>query len=661
MNRFFSSLFIGLFCYVVHSSPCFAKFKLELSDSGLSPAQKAATLQLLAEAETALPPLLKQRLNTTINVTWNANLAKNVYGRTNGNNSLVLNRALLASLTDGSAATEKTSRTHGSIRRELLATVLHEISHLYDDQGFFSKEQASKIYYCKRLAKSKDINTLPTACIDYAKRHFTISDDARFLDLAGWPLTISEEGLRDRDNSRVDRSPDPYELTNAKEFMAVNLEYFLLDPNYRCRRPKLAQWFTEHFNWQPATMSTTTCPKEYVYLYANDDPRETPLETLDPERVYEVDYLFAAANKEWMSRWGHSMLRLVICAPDRPKGPDCRLDLEYHRVLSYRAFINDLQISSLKGLTGSYPSRLFILPLNQVVDEYTKLEWRPLESIPLKLTPEEISSLVALAVELHWSYDGNYYFISNNCAVETLKLLRTALQHSDLKSLNTITPSGLLRLLEARGLANTAVLKDSANAMKYGYLFDSYKERYEAMFKVIKTPLALPDNSVEEWLNRSAANRASFYKQADLRTSAALLLLEQAALRRQTLLAYQVLKDKYMNSNQSPTDTKSLDQTKKNLADLIKHSTFLSRPASLLTEGYGLPQAEEIAKLTELTQQEQVQLEKITSSLKDQLKQLLPMHINTELEGTDQNIKTLGNQLRALHKASGGIELAPLD
>ncbi|MBZ4346157.1 DUF4105 domain-containing protein, partial [Mycobacterium tuberculosis] len=72
--------------------------------------------------------------------------------------------------------------------------------------------------------------------------------------------------------------------------------------------------------------------------------------------------------------WGHSMLRLVICAPGRPRGPDCRLDLAQHRVLSFRAFVGDVQISSWRGLTGVYPSRLFVLPLNQVINEYAQLE-----------------------------------------------------------------------------------------------------------------------------------------------------------------------------------------------------------------------------------------------------------------------------------------------
>jgi hypothetical protein len=76
-------------------------------------------------------------------------------------------------------------------------------------------------------------------------------------------------------------------------------------------------------------------------------------------------------------------------------------------VLSYRAFVGDVQLSSWDGLVGKYPSRLFILPLSQVIDEYTKTELRSLASVPLNLSRTEIEDVVERAAEMHWSYDGN--------------------------------------------------------------------------------------------------------------------------------------------------------------------------------------------------------------------------------------------------------------
>ena len=107
------------------------------------------------------------------------------------------------------------------------------------------------------------------------------------------------------------------------EFVAVNLEYFLLDPAYACRRPALYGYFAVELGSLPPR---SECAPDLVYLQVGSDASQPPVLQLGSERVYAVDYLFAEGNDRPMSRWGHSMLRLVICAPGRAPGPDCRLD-----------------------------------------------------------------------------------------------------------------------------------------------------------------------------------------------------------------------------------------------------------------------------------------------------------------------------------------------
>src|SRR5690606_41264674 len=68
-------------------------------------------------------------------------------------------------------------------------------------------------------------------------------------------------------------------------------------------------------------------------------------------------------------------------------------------------------------------------------------------------------------------------------------------------------------------------------------IFDSFRERYQAMFRVLRERLPITQESVETWLEQPAQVRSQWFAKADLRASAALLLLEQAALRRQLLLA----------------------------------------------------------------------------------------------------------------------------
>ena len=635
------------------AGPASAALRLSLDEQPLQPDERAASQALLDEALAALPPPMLQRLDREVRVRWSTRLPRQAYGRAGGD-LIELNRRLLPSLTDGSAARQRTERVHGTVRQELLATLVHELTHLYDRARLWPPAERSHQAFCRQRAASLGLVGLPEACRGQTQRRFTLSDDPRLLDLAGWPQRVGRRGERERHNAQVARSPDPYELTSPLEFVAVNLEYFLLDPSYACRRPSLHRYFREHFGWQPATVAP--CANGYPILNAGGDFGRTPLLRLDPERVFEVDYLFAEANDAWASRWGHSMLRLVICAPGRPRGPDCRLDLDHHLVLSFRAFVGDVQLSSWDGLTGAYPSRLFVLPLGQVIDEYTKVELRSLASIPLKLERDEIERLVERSAELHWSYDGDYYFLSNNCAVETLKLLRSGTDRSELTALDSILPSGLLELLIGRGLADASVLDDSREALRLGYRFDSYRDRYQAMFAVLKERLGLPQQSVEQWLGLTARERQPWIARADLRASAALLLVEQAALRQQLLLAQEELKKRYLSGRER--GDASLAKADGALQQILASSGYLSRPAELLNdEGYGLPQAGEWQRLEEQSGRRQAQLNQLAEELDREVRLLLSDERRLELESIERNLDRIGQHLRQLHKADGGLEL----
>ena len=635
-------------------SSAHAALHLQLNTDGLTPAEQQASQALLDEAMQKLPPHFIQQLDRQILVGWTNDMPSNAYGQASLTSELDLNRNLLAGLTDGSAATQQTNRPHGTVRREMLATVLHELTHLYDRARLWPAAQRTLIQRCARQNSSAGLIGLPDQCRGQTERRFTLSDDPRLLDLAGWQQYVGRRGEREHENRQIARSPDLYEISNPKEFVAVNMEYFLLDPAYACRRPALYRYFKQHFGWAPEAKDQ--CPKGFAFLNAGNDFALQPLGTVDPERVYAVDYLLAEANQEWASRWGHSMLRLVICAPGRPRGPDCRLDLQEHLVLSYRAFVNDVQLSSWDGLTGAYPSRLFVLPLAQVIDEYTKTELRSLASVPLKLSRPEITEVVEHAAEMHWSYDGNYYFISNNCAVETLKLLRSGSDNPQLKGLDSIVPNGLLEVLKARGLADTSVLDDPKEALRLGYRFDSYRDRYQAMFDVLKTRLPIKQTTVEDWMALSAAERQPWLEQADLRASAALLLLEQASFRRQLLLAQDEVKQKYLNAR--GLKNSGMDKANKTLQEILASSGFLSRPAELLgSSGYGLAQAKEWEMLESESSQRQKQLLRLTGDLDKEVRSLLEPARAAEIAATEANTKQIGEHLRAIHKASGGLQL----
>ncbi|HDS1837906.1 TPA: DUF4105 domain-containing protein, partial [Stenotrophomonas maltophilia] len=512
-----------LIAHVAHAAD-----RLQLDPAGLSPAQQQVATQTLADVQSLLPDGLLRALPAQVQVRWSDGLPAEVHGRAFASR-ITLRRDLLDDGMPGA-------------RRARRSALVHELTHVADRGG-----------------------------ADWSRT-------ARWRDLAGWQRKPWHLGRGDNDFH--DRSPDAYELKDPAEYLAVNAEHFVLDSEFACRRPALAQWYQAHFG-TPPSLPQPQCATTLPLLQAESEEGAASLLHLDPARVYAVDYLFAEGSAQPMSRWGHSMLRLVICKPGRAPGQDCRLDLDYHRVLSFRAFVGDVQISNWRGLTGGYPSRLFVLPLQQVVDEYTKVELRGLQSLPLQLSPGEIASLLERTAQVHWSYDGRYYFVSNNCAVETAKLLQAGVPRLGEAGLAQLSPRGLKRRLSQLHVLDEQVLTDRNAAQAQGYYFASARDHYQQLFGVAAAQLALPARDVRGWLKLPAQQRALWLLQGDLRASAGLLLLEQAAQRRAELRARDVLKRRLLAAPDS-AETRGLRQ-------LLEQGGQWLRPGTLLAGGgYGL-------------------------------------------------------------------------
>ena len=569
----------------------------------LGPEQVRAADALYADVAARLPPRWRDALGK-VAVAWRRDMRGEAVGRSSGtprHGRLVLDLRLL------DPAASLAGQPADALARR---TLVHELAHLYD-----------------RSAQGR------------------LSHAPRLLDLAGWqrrPWRWAGRG----GNAMRDRSPDPYELASPTEFVAVNLEDFVLDPQYACRRPQLAAYFAAHFGLpDPAS----ACRQDVPLLDAGEGG-QLSLMQLDPERVAGIDYLFAEGNDTPMSHWGHAMLRLVICAPGRPRGPDCRLDLAWHRVISFRAFVDDVQVSSWRGLTGRYPSRLYVLPLDRVVDDYTRTELRGLRSLPLRLDRSEVAGLLQRAAQLQWSYDGRYFFLSNNCAVETWKLLHDGVPRLAALPLGGIAPTGLLRRLTRTGVADASVLDDPQQARRLGYVFDAASARYQAMFDVVRGALAVPQHTVVQWLDLPPERRARWIGQADIKASAALLLLEEAAQRRAELLARSALKRRWLSGPR-----KELPPTVRAMMD---EEGLAGRPAELAGDGYGLPQADEVMRIeTALDARNAAFGDAAEASWRHQLEALLPEAERTRLHGIDANLDAIGRRLRDLHEAAGGPPL----
>jgi hypothetical protein len=175
------------------------------------------------------------------------------------------------------------------------------------------------------------------------------------------------------------------------------------------------------------------------------------------------------------------------------------------------------------------------------------------------------------------------------------------------------------------------------------------------MFEVLKERLPIPQKEVDEWISLPASERRSWFEKADLRASAAMLLLEQAAQRRQLLLAQDELKRRYLSSRALADG--SSGEAGKTLEKILANSGFLSRPAELLEGGYGLPQAGEWQHLQEESDSRQKQLRQLSDDLDGQVRSLLEPERLAEIDAGETNLKQLSEHLRALHKASGGLVL----
>ena len=455
------------------------------------------------------------------------------------------------------------------------------------------------------------------------------SSERAFRRLAGWDRLGPG-------NAYTLRSPDRYEHHSPAESFAVNLEWFLLDPRYACRRPLLARWFSERFGPPPAQPA---CAAAQPWLAASVGQGQMQVEWIDPARVYAVDYLLADSGGPPMSRFGHSMLRLVICAEGRPLGERCRMDLSEHRVLSFRAFVDDVQVSSWRGLTGGYPSRLFLLPLTSVIDEYNRVELRDLRAWPLALDRQQIADLLASAAGLHWRYDGAYSFIGNNCAVETGRLLDTAFDPAGGSHYRNTFPKGVLRQLLADGLAAPQAFDDPAAATAQGRLFVSARQEYRLLLARLHAAGQVPALPLERWLDAPARMRGAIPAEPTLEQAAAWLVLEQAALRRRQLRALQALRPQLAN-------TPALAGA---VAGWLGWLQRLDAPGRLPVDGYGLPQAQELAQapLAELLAQGPAHWQQ----LQQQAEAALPAAQREQLQHGRQRVAQLSHQVRVLAAA----------
>ncbi|WP_419168876.1 DUF4105 domain-containing protein [Halobacteriovorax sp.] len=355
---------------------------------------------------------------------------------------------------------------HRNYLRKAQATILHELAHLYDLKYVRTDEHKSKARICER--EKEDRNHVSSECravLSQERNRKSISGLHSFFKLANWKKGFFKKKTKNLSNKR---SADSYEYENLDEHNAVNFEFFLMDKDYKCKRPSYYKFYSELLNHRP--FEDNNCE---IYSKIVLDDLKT-VRDINPDRVYRVDYLLASKGDSVISGFGHSMFRIVLCAPFRKKvDENCLKDKLYHVVLSYRANVSDIKSDMLKGVFGGYDSVLFMLSFPEVLNEYNGGELRDLISQPIYLSKEEKRDFIHKVLETYWEYEGDYKFITNNCASESNELFQAAFPSSDFAHERVILPYSLLDKFTESKFSNEEDLDDLEKAQEQGMFFPS--------------------------------------------------------------------------------------------------------------------------------------------------------------------------------------------
>lgn len=556
-----------------------------------------------------------------------------IYGEYNHNKKLlILNLPVLNELAKGRANSEKINCQHKTLYDQSISTIIHELTHAYDfnnDNLSNTTEFLLRANFKKDLLKTKNKNIDPM------------------------------------------RSADPYELTSNSEAYAVNLEYFLMDSEFACRKPTMFDYFKRTFEFDP--YPNRNCEQNNIVMMSTA-AGYYPV-NLDPQRVYRIDYLLAAPGNDLSSGFGHSMFRVVVCAPEHfdvitnkiisatPFGPKCLNDRLFHVVVSYRANVEGATLNYFKGIFGGYPSMLFMLNFGDVLDEYNRDQLRDVLSYPLNLNFKEKNDFMRKVIEEHWNYRGAYKFVTNNCAVESFDLLKSALATSDFKGLNSITPRGVLKdldQLEFLSLKSNSqesfMARTEQLVLAYNEIYGGNEQRIQSNTKKSKKILLdfIKESSSLDRIEKFTTFSSMRVENMDLYTKVRLLKKSLVKASSFSVMEQQILLSKISEFRKKAAElfmetdsTRSKDERIKKLLE-ESNIAFKQNLSDLAFSGYGVPLPQEMLSRQDIDQKIELSKETI-ANIEIVLKELMPKEIAI-LESIRANIMVFNKKSLEIRK-----------
>lgn len=294
---------------------------------------------------------------------------------------------------------------HKSMQRQLLATLYHEFAHVYAyENPLLLEREYLDLAFVKKIERKMQTGRPGKNRVIYTNK-----------------------------NTSPARTPDIYEYKNIQEHFAVNFEYFMLDSTYSCRRPELFNFLSKKMNLHPKQ----NCLSNRAVVINGDSTLKVELVA---SRIKSISYLLAGEGEGVVSGFGHSMASLDYCVDS-----SC---LNVQKIIvSFSAYSGDFGFSSWDGFVGNYPSKVHFSKMEDTLQDYNYFQNREIEEFPILFSDKEKERFLNMLLKIYWEYNGKYYFVSNNCAVELFKLFQFAKNEFDFFHEKIITPSGILEKL----------------------------------------------------------------------------------------------------------------------------------------------------------------------------------------------------------------------
>lgn len=575
-----------------------------LDIKNLSIKEQSIALEILDEVEKRLPPVLfdliqknslkfkfekkKGRFNNP------EQFCQNITSTNQSNNfeygsyidllsSISLNRELLKMY----QSNFKEKCGSFTFKERVLATISHELFHFYDYR--FKENRLSQFDGCKDFKDTElfnEENSLRGRCkllFQNYKRSLEVSQDLIFK-------------RRSKSNSlSFESSPDIYEHENQKEQAAVNFEYFLFDPQYKCRRPLLYNYYSQVFNSHP--YQNVECNNFFTVLHKD----QKTLIHLDPSRIYQIQYLLASKGDSAESGYGHSMIKFVVCAPERkhfstgviipatPYGEECLKDTSFHIVASFGGNIDEMTLNIAKGLFGGYNSVLSFSYYTEIQYDYNRIQLRDLYSIPVNYFENEKKLFIQRMISDYWDYRGDYKFLSNNCATETANAFLSILNYPTLNQEIIDTPYAVIDILKDNKLVSSNFKSDQLELLDNKFKSEAVEKYLKVAYNSLFPDLEYSREELFKYFAKSSLERRAILNRPlkTLKEVSSFTFLEKSA--------WAVL-ESYRSKKVTEILEEKIDNANK----------VYSQQQNLLTLGtrsfYGIPNTEELNGFVEFIQ-----------------------------------------------------------